>query len=93
MEQRAHNTLIEGRHIVIKKFVIASTLAAALAACSPKQFESAPVTVDTAQGPVVCQLYTKNLTDWDRSISHPDAMSVAEADRVCEAEGLRQQRG
>ncbi|WP_022705992.1 hypothetical protein [Paracoccus zeaxanthinifaciens] len=75
----------------MNKIAIFSVVAAgALAACSPKQFETAPVTIDTPQGPVTCQLYTKGLTDWDRSISRPDALSVEAADTLCKNEGIRQ---
>ena len=75
--------------------IAALTLTAAtlLAACSPQQFESEPVTVDSPQGPVVCQLYTKNMLDWDRSVSRPDAMSAETADTICRNEGVRQQNG
>lgn len=78
---------------MIKKFAVPAVLVATVAACTPQQFESEPVTLNTAQGPVVCQLYTKSMLDWDRSISRPDAMSAATADKLCEAEGVRQQRG
>ncbi|RJE80673.1 hypothetical protein [Paracoccus sp. JM45] len=61
--------------------------AAILAACTPKDFESEPVMVETPQGTVTCQLYTKGLTDWDRSIDHPADMSVADADAYCKREG------
>ena len=64
---------------------------AVLAACTPQQFESDPVTVQTAQGPVTCQLYTRNMLDWDRSINRPDTMSVAAADQICRAEGQKRQ--
>ena len=78
---------------MIKKFAAAAVLIATVAACTPQQFESEPVTLQTLQGPVVCQLYTKSMLDWDRSISRPHAMSAAAADQLCEAEGIRQQRG
>ncbi|MBO9453939.1 hypothetical protein J7376_04205 [Paracoccus sp. R12_1] len=73
------------------KITIVFAALLALGACSPKQYESEPVTLDTAQGPVVCQLYTKSLVQWDRSISRPDAMSVETADALCAKEGQRQQ--
>lgn len=78
---------------MIHKFAAAVVLTATVAACTPQQYESEPVTLQSPQGPVVCQLYTKSMLDWDRSISRPDAMSAATADRLCEAEGIRQQRG
>ena len=62
--------------------------AIALAGCtSPAYFETEPVQVQTAQGVVTCQLYTKDVLDWDRSINRPATMSVEYADQVCKAEG------
>ncbi|WP_116597140.1 hypothetical protein [Primorskyibacter marinus] len=62
--------------------------AIALAGCtSPEYFETEPVQVQTKQGVVTCQLYTKEVLDWDRSINRPSAMSVELADQVCKAEG------
>ncbi|MDN3714019.1 hypothetical protein QWZ10_23610 [Paracoccus cavernae] len=49
--------------------------------------------MQSAQGPVTCQLYTKSLTTWDRSIDRPAAMSVKAADAACQAEGQRQKNG
>lgn len=67
----------------IAGFITISLAAAALSACTPKDYETPPVTVDTPQGPVVCQLYLKSMVQWDRAISRPDNMSVAAADAVC----------
>lgn len=74
------------------RFVALAALTA-LAACSPKQFESPPVTVQSAQGPVTCQLYTKGLLDWDRAVARPDMMSAETADALCKAEGRARQGG
>lgn len=76
------------------KYVSALTLVF-LAACSidPKDYESPPVTVETAAGPVVCQLYTKNIVRWDRAIQRPASMSVETADRICLNEGQREKNG
>ena len=67
----------------------------ALSGCvsSPERFETPPVTVSTKMGPVVCQLYTERLVVWDRAIDRPEAMTVREADRVCQAAGHRQKWG
>ncbi|WP_108503338.1 hypothetical protein [Paracoccus indicus] len=62
--------------------------AAALAACTPRSFETPPVMVETPQGPVTCQLYTSGLTDWDRATDAPAGMSVAVADSYCKKEGM-----
>jgi len=71
------------------KYAAAAAIAAAvLSGCTtPEQFESAPVEVATRSGAVTCQLYTTQLTSWDRSISRPDSMSVQAADAVCRKEG------
>ncbi|MDQ7262968.1 hypothetical protein NM680_14315 [Paracoccus sp. PS-1] len=76
------------------KFIPAAALVF-LAACSidPKDYESEPVTVETAAGPVVCQLYTKNIVRWDRAIQRPSTMSVETADQICLNEGLREKNG
>ena len=55
----------------------------------PKDYESEPVRVETPKGIVTCQLYTLNRVTWDRAIHRPENMTVAEADRVCVAEGTR----
>ncbi|MBL4919038.1 hypothetical protein JL811_17585 [Tabrizicola sp. DMG-N-6] len=60
-----------------------------LSACAPRDLESPPVTVATAQGPVLCQLYTEGIVYWDRSIDRPDSMSAAQADAICLEEGQR----
>lgn len=66
-----------------------------VAACSinPRDYETTPVVVQTAAGPVTCQLYTKEQVIWDRSISRPNSMDVQTADNVCLAEGKRQKSG
>lgn len=66
-------------------------LSVGLAGCvpSPRGYETDPVVVQTKQGPVTCQLYTQEITVWDRSIDRPEGMSVGEADQVCLAEGKR----
>lgn len=74
---------------MFKPVVVAALVLTGVAACSPAQLESEPVTLQSPQGPVVCQLYTKNMLDWDRSISRPEAMNLATADALCQAEGLR----
>lgn len=67
-------------------------VAAALAACSPQEMETPPVTVKTSQGPVTCQLYTHSQVYWDRSTDRPATMSVKDADNICRQEGYRVQR-
>ena len=66
-----------------------------LGACGldPKNFETTPVVVQSAEGPVTCQLYTKGMTSWDRAIDRPDSMSVQTADALCQQEGKREQSG
>ncbi len=73
------------------KITAVAVAALTVGACtSPEDFESDPVTVETSQGPVTCQLYTRTSTTWDRAIDRPDAMSVSTADRICKNEGNRQ---
>jgi len=72
-------------------FFVCTLSAALLAACSPASFETDPVQVQTPTGTVTCQLYTRGMTDWDRSISRPDTMSVEVADSFCRREGQRLQ--
>lgn len=77
---------------MIKTLVCVGSLCG-LAACSldPRAWETAPVMVDSPQGAVTCQLYTKELVSWDRSIDHPANMSTGTADAYCRAEGKRLQ--
>lgn len=58
-----------------------------ITACSPRFYETAPVVVNSAEGPVICQLYTKEEVLWDRSISRPENMTVTMADTLCVKEG------
>lgn len=69
--------------------------AAVLAGCSlnPKDYETTPVVVQSAAGPVTCQLYTHEQVTWDRSINRPGNMSVTTADELCRQEGYRVMRG
>ncbi len=61
-----------------------------LAGCiSKRTFESEPVTVSTAAGPVTCQLYGRNQVVWDEALLKPPAMTDAGADRICRDEGYR----
>lgn len=78
------------------KFVMiaaALTGATLMSGCTPEQFETTPVVVQTAQGPVTCQLYTLRQVTWDRAINHPGGMDVKTADNVCRAEGARILKG
>lgn len=76
---------------MIKHFAIAAFGIATLAACSldPRDYESDPITVQTAQGLVVCQLYTKDIVRWDRAIQRPESMDIRTADNICLSEGQR----
>ena len=58
-----------------------------LSACTPKNMETTPVEVETAKGTVICQLYTRNMVYWDRSIHRPEGMTADHADAVCAAKG------
>lgn len=74
------------------KIIFAAAALAAVAVtagCTPEQMETTPVVVQTAQGPVTCQLYTLRQVTWDRAIGHPNSMDVKTADAACRAEGYR----
>lgn len=74
----------------LKMPALSLVLAVALAGCvDPRDYESDPVEVPTTRGTVICQLYTQNLVVWDRAITRPEAMTVADADAVCIDEGKR----
>lgn len=75
--------------------VLGFAIVAFAAGCSldPRNYETDPVTVETAQGPVVCQLYTPRTVAWDRAIDRPASMSVADADQICLQEGQRLKDG
>ncbi|MDA7451728.1 hypothetical protein N8857_05235 [Planktomarina temperata] len=80
----------------MNKFLSLSLLGATLAivtACSPIAYETEPVTLETDEGDVICQLYDKKAVILDRAIHMPHVMHVmhvAEADALCRAEGERQ---
>ncbi|RNF34878.1 hypothetical protein [Paracoccus methylarcula] len=77
----------------MRKLSFAVVGIAALSACSidPKQWETEPVTVETPNGRVVCQLYSPDIVRWDRAIERPENMSVKTADAYCHNEGVKQQ--
>lgn len=76
------------------KIAFAVAAFGAVSACvTPEQFESEPVIVNSPQGPITCQLYTKNDLSWDRSIDHPGTLSVKAADTYCRNEGARILKG
>ncbi|MCX8509653.1 MAG: hypothetical protein ORN49_12390 [Rhodobacteraceae bacterium] len=76
------------------KVALLCAAVAALSACvpDPKQFETPPVKVQTPQGVVTCQLYSKRLLTWDRAIDFPQKMTVKQADAYCHAEGAREKK-
>jgi hypothetical protein len=78
--------------MTVKLFLPLAALAL-LGGCvqSPEYYETTPVQVATPKGVVTCQLYTREMVIWDRSIDRPARMSVQEADAICQAEGRREQ--
>ena len=79
----------------MNRFLSLSLLGATLAivtACSPTAYETEPVTLETDEGEVICQLYTHSSVILDRAIHMPHAMHVAEADALCRAEGERRMK-
>lgn len=77
------------------KILLSAPVLLLVAACSldPRDYETTPVVVQTAAGPVTCQLYTKERVIWDRAIARPNSMDVATADNLCRQEGVREQSG
>lgn len=72
------------------RLVLSLTAVLGLSAClDPRDYETAPVEVATAEGIVTCQLYTQERVIWDRAIGFPRTISVKAADKVCQDEGLR----
>ena len=65
-------------------------LLVALSACSPAMFESEPVTVKTDKGSVICQLYTREIVEWDRPVTFSTSITPEEAYRICVNEGIRE---
>jgi hypothetical protein len=64
--------------------------ATVLSGCTdPANFETTPVDVETSRGTVTCQLYAPNVVTWDQAVLAPEGMSIPEADKVCQTEGLR----
>lgn len=78
----------------VKPVIIASATLL-LAACSldPRNYETTPVVVQTAAGPVTCQLYTHEQVIWDRATARPNSMDVETADALCHQEGVRELPG
>lgn len=70
-------------------FIVNLLILPSCAVFSLEQFETEPVRLETPSGLVLCQLYTRALTVWDRSIDRPETMAVDDADAMCEQEGLR----
>ncbi|TRW98646.1 hypothetical protein FNJ84_03560 [Paracoccus sp. M683] len=77
------------------KLVMTASAVVFVAACSvdPRDYETTPVVVETAAGPVTCQLYTKERVIWDRAIARPNNMDVKTADNICLQEGQREKSG
>lgn len=78
---------------MMKKVVLLTVACAALTACDKSQYESEPVTLQTPQGDVTCQLYRHDIVMWDEAISRPAAMTDDAANALCEAEGQREKAG
>lgn len=73
---------------ILRQFSALALTCAISASCSPKMFESPVVLVASGHDWVACQLYTKELSAWDRSVRRPDNMSTDDADKICVREGL-----
>ena len=72
------------------KFSAIFILLLANAGCIDKsKFETAPVTVSSEKGDVICQLYSENTTLLDEAISVPAGMSIKTGDALCKSLGER----
>ena len=67
----------------ISVLVAASTLLLSACVPPPASIATTPVTVQTPQGPVVCQLYLPDIVLWDMSTDRPPTMTKDEADKFC----------
>ena len=68
--------------------VVATACGATLAGCiDPANYTTAPVSVTTQSGTVVCQLYRTYTVLWDRAISVPPHMSISTGNAICENKG------
>lgn len=77
---------------MVRFFGAAAALVLLTACIDKKAFETAPVTLETPQGDVTCQLYTDERVMWDESIAHPQSMTKEAADKLCWNEGVRIQQ-
>lgn len=75
---------------VMKYTTVLSALA--LAAACRAEYETPPVTVQSENGPVTCQLYTVERVMWDQATQLPDGLTQEEGDAICRAEGYRQKK-
>ena len=68
--------------------VAVAVLIFTLVGCAGKaNFETAPVTVSTGKGDVICQLYRLDNVLWDEAISVPAGMSIKTGDALCKQRG------
>jgi len=66
------------------------TLGLVASGCDRTSYETKPVVLNTVSGEVACQLYTVERTYWDHAVLYPEALTRAQADAICLAEGERQ---
>lgn len=81
--------------MLIGKLGIFLATAGVLAGCSAesrRSYESTPVKIETSEGVVTCQLYTRERVLWDRAIERSSTISAEDANALCVAEGLRLQQ-
>lgn len=70
----------------MKKPILMLALAtAALTGCvaDSSDYETKPVTINTPEGKVTCQLYTKRFVKWDKAIRKPADMTFKRANDIC----------
>lgn len=74
------------KSIIVLGLLALTTTSACISRAS---YETDPVRVPTTKGDVYCQLYDRDITWWDHSISHPSTMALEEADDICFEVGKR----
>jgi hypothetical protein len=67
----------------ISVVIVAGTLLLSACVPLPSSVASTPVTVETPQGPVVCQFFLPDIVLWDMSNDRPATMTKEEADKIC----------
>ena len=80
----------------MKKFALLTLVALALSGCNwydNRKIETPPVTLNTTEGPVICQLYREDIVWYDRAWVKPSTVTTEQANTLCRKEGERIKAG